>query len=170
MTQQYTPNLGQLCADDARRDAIHIAVAPVVANETLNAGDHVGLTERGFGTLSEPWVGIVDPFLAAPVERGQRFWLFLYPNTITGLRHVWSHPAFKPTPPPPERLVAMTPPQIVRAKHPAAVAVRQNNGMFYIRDGGETKMDGGQRLSGSFHYESQAWEDAARRVLREANP
>jgi hypothetical protein len=37
----------------------------------------------------------VDPFLADPVQPGQMFWLFLYPQTITGLRHVWEHLAFR---------------------------------------------------------------------------
>jgi hypothetical protein len=45
------------------------------------------------GPCDQP-IGVVDPFLVKPVEPGQRFWLFLYPGSITGLRHVWSHPAF----------------------------------------------------------------------------
>jgi hypothetical protein len=92
------PRLGQLVEDgDRRRDAIHIAVAPVTATERLAPGQHVGLIEEGnlelVGPCGRP-IGVVDPFLAGPVEPGQRFWLFLYPGTITGLRHVWTHPAF----------------------------------------------------------------------------
>jgi hypothetical protein len=92
------PRLGQLIEDgDRRRDAIHIAVAPVTAAERLLPGQHVGLVRRGDVELVGPCgdtIGIVDPFLEAEVEPGQRFWLFLYPGTITALRHVWTHPAF----------------------------------------------------------------------------
>ena len=92
------PALGQLITDgDRRRDAIHIAVAPVVASARLMPGQHVGLVRDGSVELVGPCehnLGIVDPFLSAPVEEGQRFWLFLYPGTITGLRHVWTHPDF----------------------------------------------------------------------------
>ncbi len=93
------PRLGELIEDgDRRRDAIHIAVAPVTAAEKLKPGDHVGLVEEDSRELvgrCEDCVGIVDPFLKADVEPGQRFWLFLYPNTVTAMRHAWSHPSFQ---------------------------------------------------------------------------
>lgn len=81
------------------RDAIHIAVAPVVAAEQLYAGQHIGLTGLDLECVSTKvrnTIGIVDPFLTRRVEVGERFWMFLYPNTITGLKHVWTHPAFVP--------------------------------------------------------------------------
>jgi hypothetical protein len=90
--------LGQLILDgDRRRDAIHIAVAPVTAAVRLAPGQHVGFVQKGNLELVGPCecnIGVADPFLMKDVEPGQRFWLFLYPGTITGLRHVWSHPAF----------------------------------------------------------------------------
>ncbi len=92
------PRLGRLIEDgDRRRDAIHIAVAPVTAGERLAPGQHVGLVQEGnleLVGLCDRNIGIVDPFLAEEVEPGQRFWLFLYPNTVTSLRHIWTHPAF----------------------------------------------------------------------------
>jgi hypothetical protein len=92
------PLLGRLIEDgDLRRDAIHIAVAPVTAANRLTPGQHVGLVEEGNLELAGPCeqnMGVVDPFLVNMVEPGQRFWLFLYPGTITGLRHVWTHPVF----------------------------------------------------------------------------
>lgn len=89
---------GRLIQDgDRRRDAIHMAVAPVTATVRLAPGQHVGLVDldnvERVGPTDSP-LGIVDPFLREEVEPGQRFWLFLYPDTITGLRHIWSHPVF----------------------------------------------------------------------------
>lgn len=92
------PRLGRLIDDgERRRDAIHIAVAPVTAAVRLVPGQHVGLIEAGNLESVGPCddnLGVVDPFLASAVEAGERFWLFLYPGTTTGLRHVWTHPAF----------------------------------------------------------------------------
>ncbi len=79
----YVPNLGAIPTEDARRDAVHIAVAPAKASMFLNPGDHVGkvriMTDYGeFGLCDEP-IGVVDPFFKGYIEPGQMFWLFLYP-------------------------------------------------------------------------------------------
>lgn len=83
---QIITGLGQ------KRDAIHIALTPAVCRQKiLRPGQHVGKN----GTEERPHVGIVDPYLRAPVLEGQEFWLFLYPNTVTSLRHEWTHTAFE---------------------------------------------------------------------------
>lgn len=85
--------IGKILGTGQERDAIHIAVAPVKAAKTLHPGRHVGLNKDGDADpLVDTTVGIVDPYLTAPVKPGERFFIFLYPNTITGLRHVWTHP------------------------------------------------------------------------------
>jgi len=91
--------LGQLIHGEQCRDAIHIAVAPVTAAEDLKPGVHIGFV-KGSTTQVEAAtnpIGIVDPYLTTGVQKGQSFWMFLYPNTITSLRHDWTHPSFKPT-------------------------------------------------------------------------
>lgn len=88
--------LGQILEGEQVRDAIHIAIAPVVASHSLAAGDHVGLNDKGEADNEAAHIGVVDPYLKAKVKKGQCFWLFLYPNTITNLRHQWSHPSFGP--------------------------------------------------------------------------
>jgi hypothetical protein len=97
-TMEQTPQLGQLIEDgDRRRDAIHVAVAAARASERLQPGQRVGLVQPDDMELAGPVerpIGIVDPFLIEPVEAGERFWLLLFPNSITGLRHIWTHPAF----------------------------------------------------------------------------
>jgi hypothetical protein len=88
--------LGTLIDESAKRDAIHIAVAPVIAGNTLKPGQNIGFlpgsSEKVSGTAEH--IGIVDPYLKAAVKPGERFYMFLYPRTITSLRHEWTHPAF----------------------------------------------------------------------------
>lgn len=97
MSEQDTQFMLGKTFDVGRRDAIHIAVAPVVAVTFLAPGEHIGFVEApervGRNYVGSP-LGIVDPFLQKPVSPGERFWMFLYPNTITSLRHQWTHPAF----------------------------------------------------------------------------
>lgn len=94
--------LGVLLTGDEPRDAVHVAVAPVVADERLVPGAHIGFTRESdterVGVRSKQLIGVVDPFLTGFVNVGERFWLFLYPQTITSLRHNWTHPSFAAVP------------------------------------------------------------------------
>lgn len=95
--------LGKLIDHTKLRDAIHIAVAPVKAMQMLKPGQHIGFvddtqTNVGYFSAILPrtinFIGIVDPFLTEPVKENEWFYMLLYPKTITGLKHVWTHPAF----------------------------------------------------------------------------
>jgi hypothetical protein len=88
--------IGQIIMDEQHKDAIHVAIAPVVASHRLYPGQPIGLGNQGYAyaTVADP-CGIVDPFLTKTVEEGQKFWMFLKPGTITSLRHEWTHPAFR---------------------------------------------------------------------------
>ncbi len=81
---------------DGGRDAIHLAVEPVIAGEFLTAGEHIGLKDgKAYSNSEVKKLGIVDPFLNEDVSPGEKFWLIVYPRQITSLRHVWSHPDFQ---------------------------------------------------------------------------
>lgn len=86
--------LGMIIDETAKRDAIHLAVEPVIAKQPLAPGQHVTVDGRACNEWSDLAVGIVDPFLNENVNRGERFWLVVYPRQITSLRHVWEHPKF----------------------------------------------------------------------------
>lgn len=87
--------LGKVITKPQKRDAIHIAVAPLVAAHGMTPGMHIGLNEKGEASNHvKAFLGIVDPYLDKAVKTGDTFWMFLYPNTVTGLRHDWSHPDF----------------------------------------------------------------------------
>jgi hypothetical protein len=92
--------LGTVLRPDAKRDAIHLAVEPIVAGMDMQPGTHVFLDGNvayivGTETTNKP-IGIVDPFLEDRVAGGEMFWLFLYPGSITTLRHVWEAEGFQP--------------------------------------------------------------------------
>jgi hypothetical protein len=101
--------LGMILTGEHHRDAIHIAIAPVLAACTLNPGQAVGFTDDTKTEVgqSEKPLGIVDPFLKENVRKGQQFFLFLFlfPQTVTGMRHQWHHPDF-PNGDPMDRLAA----------------------------------------------------------------
>jgi hypothetical protein len=83
---------------DGGRDAIHLAVEPVIAAEDIKPGENIGICGNG-----KAWrhgvkmLGISDPFLKNPIKAGQMFWLIVYPRQITSLRHVREHPDFPTT-------------------------------------------------------------------------
>lgn len=93
------PQLGRLITDEQFRDAVHIAVAPVIAGMPMYPGEHIGFIGDAYtvGTNAPKFIGIVDPYLPPKVEieKGQKFYMFLYPQTITSLRHEWTHPEFE---------------------------------------------------------------------------
>lgn len=108
MTEQYEKHtthtdaldtLGSIIGDGEKRDAIHLAVEPVIAHVRVSPGQHVVLGTDGEASPTDTGngVGIVDPFLEQIVEPGERFWLVVYPRQITSLRHVWEHPDFPPS-------------------------------------------------------------------------
>lgn len=99
MTTKPDLKLGQKIREIQERDAVHVAVIPVrinqFGNEVIKPGTHVGFIYDEFvGPLSNKLVGIIDPFLSPSEElhHGDKVWLFLYPNTVTSIRHYWEHP------------------------------------------------------------------------------
>ncbi len=79
------------------RDAVHVAIVPVCAHQTLHRGTPVRINSqnRAESCAVKDAVGVVDPFRSEGlVNPDEWFWLCLYPKTISGLRHVWDHPCF----------------------------------------------------------------------------
>lgn len=99
VTTDALDTLGTIIGPDEKRDAIHLAVEPVVAHVRLAPGQHVVIGPDGEASPTGVGngLGIVDPFLERNVEPGERFWLVVYPRQITSLRHVWEHPDFPPS-------------------------------------------------------------------------
>jgi len=103
LTDPLVPVLGTTPHPSAGRDAVHVAVCPVTAGADMESGTRVFLGDDGTAydyamPMNKMWLGIADPFLRRTIKKGERFWLCLYPNSVTSLRHVWTHPAFQPKP------------------------------------------------------------------------
>lgn len=103
MSQEFIP-LGKLITDPfAGKDAVHVAVEPVIVDQDyLSPGEHVCLlgADEKTGLLlvgaqaGGKAVGIIDPYLTEKIKRGDKVYLCLFPNTVTSLRHHWTHPDF----------------------------------------------------------------------------
>lgn len=88
-------NIGSKPDANAKRDAIHFAVAPVISADRFLPGEHIGLNDKGEAVQSDNPIGIIDPLITKPVEPGEPVWIMLYPKTVQNLRHDWDHPAFQ---------------------------------------------------------------------------
>lgn len=98
--------LGMIHFKQEKRDAIHLAVEPVVAGMNLRPGERIGILDgvaypAGSNQMigadlngKVPSQGIVDPFLPRDVNRGESFWFIMNPRMVKSLRHVWDHPDF----------------------------------------------------------------------------
>jgi hypothetical protein len=86
--------IGTLIDAETKRDAVHFALLPAQAGHELLPGQPVGYdsTRRVASEHFSKHIGIVDPFLTSTVRPGEWFWIMLYPQTITSIRHVWTHP------------------------------------------------------------------------------
>lgn len=87
--------LGKLIEGSEFRDAVHVAIIPMEASEMLRPGQRVGIVSDGVAGPSSKALGVVDPFLDDVVPKGKQFWLCLFPNSISDMRHAWLHPDFK---------------------------------------------------------------------------
>jgi hypothetical protein len=99
------PDLTGPLNGDECRDAVHVAICPVTAGEDLLPGQHVGLVApiTFFGAAPIPYetvvvggadkkIGVVNPFIRFRIKKGEPVYVFLYPRTVTGMRHTWTHP------------------------------------------------------------------------------
>lgn len=151
--------IGTIPPADAGRDAIHVAVIPVVAAEALAAGQAVSLTSDGRGSGRGTPVGVVDPFFKGLIRKGQRFWLFLPPGSITSLRHVWTHPCFAPETPNGEQAEGRTlsPDQAAARKWLEEFAPQFAMDYDQLMQAADDYLRGGEIIT---QYDSEAWRSA----------
>ena len=115
--------LGMIHFKKEKRDAIHLAVEPVIAGCRMKPGERIGIVDGfaypvgyqyvpdkdvkwigdngvnrvGFTRVKVPYQGIVDPFLTTDVQLGDKFWFVMKPREVRSLRHVWEAEGFPPS-------------------------------------------------------------------------
>src|ERR1044072_711705 len=81
--------LGTLIGPNEKRDAIHLAVIPAIAGQSLAVGADVYIKDGKawhfqWGKEPEEFIGIVYPFLKGEIiDPCSYFWLIIYPRKIT---------------------------------------------------------------------------------------
>jgi hypothetical protein len=93
--------LGTILTTPQKRDAIHLAVEPVIAGDSIMPGEDILIDFSSGQGIAHPapgrgkGIGIADPFIKRDfIEKGECFWYVMYPRQVKSLRHVWEHPAF----------------------------------------------------------------------------
>lgn len=98
-----TITLGNLVSKNTEgqiRDATHVAVVNATARVRISPGEKVWVDCDRNGVIyatnvKNSWsknIGVADPFLIIDVNPYEQFWILLYPNTVTVIRHAWTHP------------------------------------------------------------------------------
>ena len=124
MNEDTQKLIGHLLPSDVGdlRDSVHIAIVALTVGEAEMQPGSAFFLAHGTTDVARPArpeyggpepIGIIDPFLRLPdghwaIEPGRRVLGFLYPGTVTGMRHHWSHPAFDRRPPTPATRVELT--------------------------------------------------------------
>lgn len=92
------PELGNFAPDNAERDAVHVAIVPVICGDSkLKRGAYVAIKDGvAYPTDRSSAIGIVDPFLEN-VWKGMRIFVVLFPGSVIGLRHHYYHPLLDET-------------------------------------------------------------------------
>lgn len=87
----------------SQRDAIHMAIVPLIAGDDLYGGQFFRLKYKTNNVAlraqnENDGLGIVNPFEKRSwLREGDSFWGILTPESITEMRHHWYHPAFDDT-------------------------------------------------------------------------
>jgi hypothetical protein len=91
-------DIGKILNGTERRDAIHVAIVPVRAGYNLEPGQKIGIDSDGEASPTVKKIGVVDPMLESGPNRGDWFYMWMFPDEVKDLRHEWSHPALSGEP------------------------------------------------------------------------